>query len=184
MRFVLGTEPTVTSAQPVPHKHPKIDLEMKASLSFPNDIEGTLDVNLSNPKCERIEAPITVFGTKGSVTMDNYVVINGRPCNLSYKLNDGESTPVTDFEDFGGSPTEWTSYAYQLQAFVNKINGKEPHYWMESKDSILQQGVIDAVSSPIKFCTSDSPLSRRSMRSLGWAKDLLKRACNVYLINK
>lgn len=35
MRFVLGSEPTVTSAQAVPHKHPKIDAEMKASLSFP-----------------------------------------------------------------------------------------------------------------------------------------------------
>lgn len=146
MRFILGSDPTVRSAKATAHKHPKIDKAMEAILSFPNNVEGSIDVDLSDARCETIEAPITLYGSKGSAHLDNYVVINGRPANLSYTLDGEKATPVKDFEASGGKPEEWTSYAYQLQAFIDKINGKQPHYWMEGSDSIKQQQVIDAVS--------------------------------------
>ncbi|KAK2808391.1 hypothetical protein FQN50_004776 [Emmonsiellopsis sp. PD_5] len=39
----------------------------------------------------------------------------------------------------------WSTYRYQLEAFVDKINGKEPVHWISHEDSIAQMETIDAV---------------------------------------
>ncbi|KAK1676450.1 putative oxidoreductase [Colletotrichum godetiae] len=52
-----------------------------------------------------------------------------------------------DAEDARGLPDLgefwWTSFRYQLEAFVNRIKGRETHYWVTGEDSIKQMKMID-----------------------------------------
>lgn len=38
----------------------------------------------------------------------------------------------------------WTTWSYQLEAFVDKIRGREPAVWMGGEDSIEQMAMIDS----------------------------------------
>lgn len=44
----------------------------------------------------------------------------------------------------GGQPT-WSTYRWQLEAFVTKVRGQEPAAWVSNQDSITQMDTIDAV---------------------------------------
>ncbi|KAF9454143.1 putative NAD binding Rossmann fold oxidoreductase [Macrolepiota fuliginosa MF-IS2] len=46
----------------------------------------------------------------------------------------------------------WSTYRYQLEAFVDKLRGREPVCWQTSKDSINQMKTIDEV-----YCKSTLP---------------------------
>jgi predicted dehydrogenase len=47
-----------------------------------------------------------------------------------------------EFADLPGE-TFWMSYRYQLEAFVNKIRGRETQHWVTGEDSIAQMRMID-----------------------------------------
>ncbi|KAG9606023.1 NAD(P)-binding protein, partial [Aureobasidium melanogenum] len=47
-----------------------------------------------------------------------------------------------EFADLPGE-TFWMSYRYQLEAFVNKIRGRETQHWVDGQDSIAQMKMID-----------------------------------------
>ncbi|KAE8415592.1 hypothetical protein BDV36DRAFT_285275 [Aspergillus pseudocaelatus] len=44
----------------------------------------------------------------------------------------------------GGSP-HWSTYRWQLEAFVDAVKGKTPTYWIPGEDSICQMECIDAL---------------------------------------
>ncbi|KAI0008429.1 NAD binding oxidoreductase [Xylariaceae sp. FL0662B] len=54
----------------------------------------------------------------------------------------------------GGSAT-WSTYRWQLEAFVDKIRGRDPVAWVTNEDSIAQMEVIDA-------CYEQAGLGKRS----------------------
>ncbi|EON66977.1 NAD binding Rossmann fold oxidoreductase [Coniosporium apollinis CBS 100218] len=58
----------------------------------------------------------------------------------------------------GGRPS-WSTYRYQMEAFVDRIKGKEPACWVPNEDSIAQMESIDAVYE-------HSGLGKRPSRSL------------------
>lgn len=39
----------------------------------------------------------------------------------------------------------WSTYRYQLEAFVDKLRGREPPHWISARDSIQQMEAADAV---------------------------------------
>lgn len=39
----------------------------------------------------------------------------------------------------------WSTYRYQLEAFVDKLRGREPPHWISARDSIQQMEAVDAV---------------------------------------
>ncbi|KAI9155502.1 oxidoreductase [Paramyrothecium foliicola] len=39
----------------------------------------------------------------------------------------------------------WSTYRYQLEAFVDNVEGKEPVHWVDAEDSINQMRTIDAI---------------------------------------
>jgi len=41
------------------------------------------------------------------------------------------------------SETYWMSFRYQLEAFVNRIKGREAAYWVDREDSVLQMKMVD-----------------------------------------
>jgi len=44
-----------------------------------------------------------------------------------------------------GGQSYWSTYRYQLEAFVSKLQGKEPAYWVTGEESINQMKTIDAI---------------------------------------
>jgi predicted dehydrogenase len=47
-----------------------------------------------------------------------------------------------EFADLPGE-TFWMSYRYQLEAFVNRIRGRDTQHWVTGQDSIAQMRMID-----------------------------------------
>ncbi|KAF8159171.1 hypothetical protein B0H34DRAFT_392617 [Crassisporium funariophilum] len=41
--------------------------------------------------------------------------------------------------------TWWSSYRYQLEAFVDKVRGREPVCWVDGQESIMQMRTVDQV---------------------------------------
>jgi len=39
----------------------------------------------------------------------------------------------------------WSTYRYQLEAFVDRVRGREPVFWVHNEDSMLQMRTIDEV---------------------------------------
>ena len=39
----------------------------------------------------------------------------------------------------------WSTYRYQLEAFVDKVRGREPVHWVSHEDSVHQMRTIDMV---------------------------------------
>jgi predicted dehydrogenase len=44
-----------------------------------------------------------------------------------------------------GGRSFWSTYRYQLEAFVSKLKGKEPAFWVTGEESINQMKSIDAI---------------------------------------
>ncbi|KAH6974601.1 hypothetical protein BKA56DRAFT_490586 [Ilyonectria sp. MPI-CAGE-AT-0026] len=47
-----------------------------------------------------------------------------------------------EFAERDGEPY-WMSFRYQLEAFVNRVKGRETDYWVDTKDSLLQMKMVD-----------------------------------------
>jgi len=62
---------------------------------------------------------------------------------------ENSSRKAYTFKEAGGKladlpgETFWMSYRYQLEAFVNKIRGRETQHWITGQDSIAQMRMID-----------------------------------------
>lgn len=39
----------------------------------------------------------------------------------------------------------WSTYRYQLEAFVSKIRGEEPRHWIDLEESVAMMECIDRV---------------------------------------
>lgn len=39
----------------------------------------------------------------------------------------------------------WSTYRYQLEAFVDKLRGREPAHWVTNEESVMQMKTIDAI---------------------------------------
>jgi len=44
-----------------------------------------------------------------------------------------------------GGHKHWSTYRYQLEAFVSKVRGREPACWVTNEESIMQMETIDAM---------------------------------------
>lgn len=56
----------------------------------------------------------------------------------------------------------WTTYRYQLEAFVDRVKGRAPDSWMTSEDSIANMEWIEKIYEAVcisPFCARNSRLS-------------------------
>lgn len=67
-------------------------------------------------------------------------------------IYDKVSKQTTYLKQYKGGPlwgdrgeTWWSTYRYQLEAFVDKIRGKEPVHWVTLESSVAQMETIDAI---------------------------------------
>jgi predicted dehydrogenase len=159
VRYLASSNPNaVTSATAVRFpKDPRIDIGTVAELTFPssnpggNPMKSTIKCSLSNsPRWGFIPKPeiqTSAVCEGGTIEMFNFVM----PVIYHYiTVKPNGSVPRTEkvyaFKGDNGKGEEWwTTYRYQLEAFVDKIKGRTPQTWMSAEDSIANMEWIERI---------------------------------------
>ncbi|WWD10500.1 hypothetical protein V865_008636 [Kwoniella europaea PYCC6329] len=155
-----GIKPTVVSATSKPwSKDKRVDSASWADLRF--DLEGgkTVDskiyVDMNAPNLALViprawEFPsIEIECERATIYFFNHMM----PHLYHYISIYDKVTKHTTYQkhyNYGpkwknvGDP-HWSTYRYQLEAFVDKVRGREPKHWITPEDSIAQMETIDAI---------------------------------------
>ncbi|KAJ6514886.1 NAD(P)-binding protein [Mycena vitilis] len=148
MRYFAGAEPT--SVVSVEHAvgPPKVDRKTTATFALAGGITSTIYCDLIVPlkfglipSMPDINAVIKC--EQGEIQLSNYVMPT---LYHSITVKNGKKSRVEKAYTFPelGQPW-WTTYRYQLEAFVNKVQGRTPHAWVTKEDSIKNMEVIESV---------------------------------------
>lgn len=115
MRFLLGSEPAIQSAEAKLIRE-QIDGEMRAKLLFPEDIEGTMYCSLqSKPWNFRLVA--TIIGSEGTLKVINPF--------LPHIFNFVQINTNTERSWWHQFPRGESTYWHQLNAFIAAIEKRE-----------------------------------------------------------
>lgn len=131
VRSVVGEEPEVVSAEARASDDPRLDEALSAELRFPSGATGRISSSLLE-ETERQSA--TIIGTRGVIEVEGFVLPQGGN-SLTLTTADGEVTVID-------VPTEPTSYARQLGAFVSAVRNGTPVI-PNPDDSVATMKVID-----------------------------------------
>jgi predicted dehydrogenase len=156
IRFLARSAPTsvlsaTSSVYPSPSSTQQlVDLGTNATLSFPNDVTATLNCDFRQPGWGLFgliprmpDIKLTVKCENGEVELYNYVApvlyhwIRVRVQDPSRKGKVNERVEkVYKFENGSKGEDWWTTYRYQLEAFVDKVKGRTPRTWIGKEDSV------------------------------------------------
>jgi len=129
---------------------------MHATLQFPSDVfvEASTNFGLPNwgpwkliPSWPKVH--VTAHCERGDVRLYNFV----QPTfyhHLRVKIRNPDGTETSRIERVyvgknGLGVQSWTTYRFQLEAFVNKLKGRETHTWVSSDFSIANMRAVDMV---------------------------------------
>ncbi|KAJ7717666.1 NAD(P)-binding protein [Mycena metata] len=156
LRYLACSNPTaVLTARAVPYssrpEHQKVDKMFWATLALEEDIIGELHSNLDEakifgiiPRIPKLSA--TVQCEKGTVEIFNFLIPHyyhsitvsptGKPRRIekAYSFNG-----VWKGEDW------WTTYRYQLEAFVDRVQGRAAQTWIGSEDTITNMKWVEEI---------------------------------------
>jgi predicted dehydrogenase len=146
MRFFASAEPT--TVQSVKHEldSPQVDRATTATGKIHCDLAAPPRLFLV-PRIPDLTAEIVC--EKGSLRVFNYVAatmyhsITVNPTGKTARVEKAYTFPDL------GEPW-WTSYRYQLEAFVNKVKGRTPHTWVEREDSIANMEAIESLYAKVR----------------------------------
>ncbi|KAA8898768.1 NAD binding oxidoreductase [Sphaerosporella brunnea] len=151
----------VNSAAAVPAPHDsRVDAAMNAELTFkselaPNPVKASIytDMDRANsyvliPRVWELPS-IQIECENATIYFYNFMM----PHLYHYIAITDKKTGHTSYQkhySFGpkwGTRGEswWSTYRYQLEAFVDKVRGREPVCWIEPEDSVMQMECIDSV---------------------------------------
>lgn len=133
VRSIVGEEPEVVSATYRPADDDRIDEALSAEVRFPSGVTGTISSSLLE-EVERQSA--TVVGTAGVLKIEGFV-----------KPQDGNSLTLFTEEDGATTidvPALPSSYAFQLEVFVEAVRGGTP-VLTDSVDAVKMMEAIDAM---------------------------------------
>ncbi|KZW02292.1 NAD(P)-binding protein [Exidia glandulosa HHB12029] len=157
IRWVLNAEPvSVISAESLPAHtstpSAPLDRATTAVLAFPNDVTASFRVDCQTPLLwdfmPKIEMKIEC--ELGSVFFQNFV----QPTPYHFITVKRHGKRATTEKVYSPGPLSqnkhkgedwWSTYRYQLEAFVDKVRGREPVYWMTGEDSIKQMEAVEMV---------------------------------------
>jgi len=148
MRYFAGANPT--SVESVDHElvSPQIDRRTAAKFTLPGSVTSTILCDLGVPPTLGVipslpDIRAVIKCEKGEIEVYNYVMPT---LYHSITVTTGGKKRVEKAYTFPnlGQPW-WTTYRYQLEAFVNKVKGREPHAWVTKEDSISNMEVIESV---------------------------------------
>jgi hypothetical protein len=138
---------------------PNIDRGTTATLSLPNDVVATLNCNLGLlpylgfiPRFPRVDVTVECEG--GKVELYNFV----QPTMYhSIKVHKHDKTTrvekvykFTDAKMDGKGEDWWTTYRYQLGAFVDRLKGRTPQTWVDMQDSVANMEWIEKIYAKVR----------------------------------
>lgn len=126
-----------------------VDRQATATMALSNGATAFLDVDLSAPAkyavVPNFSIKFRVEGDRGSVEMSNFIMPSFLH-TITVKLKDGESRTEKVYKAKDGVGEEWwTTYRYQLEAFVDKIRAREPKTWLSKEESVTTMEWIEKI---------------------------------------
>jgi len=136
----------------------RIDTGTTAYLTFPSSKPGGAPVK-STIKCDFSAPPhfgfiprwpeISVLATceSGSVELFNFIMpVIYHSITVKREHDVPRTEKAYTFQDDSGKGEDWWStYRYQLEAFVDKVKGRTPQTWMSAEDSIANMEWIEKI---------------------------------------
>lgn len=177
LRYLSSANPTaVLTAKAVPYssrpEHKQVDKMFWATLALEKDIIGELHSNLSEPKLfgiipriPKLSAIIQCEG--GSIQIFNFLIphyyhsITVSPSGKRRRVERAYS-----FKGAAKGEDWWPTYRsivricpelttdilcprYQLETFVDKIQGRTPQSWVEPEDTIVNMKWVEAIYAKV-----------------------------------
>jgi predicted dehydrogenase len=159
-RYLSGADPTkvISAKADILPKFPLVDIGGTATLAFPTPggstgpaegLTATLDVHYRLPprfgflpQWPKVFARVT--GTRGSVELNNFVgpwIYH----QITIESSEEEGGPLQKRTEQRYGNLGWTTYRYQLEAFVDKLRGRDPEHWFDAQDSITNMEWIETI---------------------------------------
>ncbi|KAF8074938.1 NAD(P)-binding protein [Lyophyllum atratum] len=138
---------------------PDVDRGTSATLALPNDVTASLRCDLGVPfsygiipSVPQIRATVTLEG--GEIEMYNFVLptlYHSIKVTTKGANDKGKKTRVEKVYTFadgqmdGKGEAWWTTYRFQLEAFVDRVKGRTPQTWVDAEDSIANLHWIEQI---------------------------------------
>lgn len=147
---------------------PDVDRGTTATLALPNDATATLTCDLRVPfaygiipSIPQIRAVINCEG--GDIELYNFALPTLYH-SITVTTKDGKNvkTRVEKVYTFADGKMEgkgeawWTTYRYQLEAFVDRVKGRAPQTWMDKEDSVANIQWIEKIYEKVGVDKSQS----------------------------
>ncbi|KAH9916225.1 hypothetical protein B0H21DRAFT_781978 [Amylocystis lapponica] len=151
IRYLTSSVPVVESAKAICRRE-NIDRRIEAHLSLPNEGSATIMIDSALdgwgpfkliPQLPKLTARVEC--EHGSIEIFNYVVPSLFNRITITKDGKSRSERVYKTKEGKGETPWWSAYRYQLEAFVDKVHGREPQNWRTAEDSIESMHIIDAI---------------------------------------
>ncbi|GLB41844.1 putative oxidoreductase family, NAD-binding Rossmann fold [Lyophyllum shimeji] len=150
---------SATHALHVPPSAPKdfkptVDRGTTASLALPNNATASLKADLSMPFRFGLIPPMpqvrgTVTCEGGEIELFNFVMPTlYHSLKVTPKQGKARVEKVYSFADAkmeGKGEAWWTTYRFQLEAFVDRLKGRTPQTWVDKEDSIANMECIEQI---------------------------------------
>ncbi|KAI0833793.1 NAD-P-binding protein [Trametes gibbosa] len=163
MRFLTGTEsdaPDVTKATALGQPQTtRIDRGMQVTYALPSSITGETYVDFAMPgwgpfgllpRLPKLSVRVALEG--GDIEFYNYPLA-GAYHWIKVKPRKGSARTEKAYKHPDGKgDTSWTTYRYQLEAFVDKIRGRTPQYWTDPKTTITALETVGRI-----YASADLP---------------------------
>ncbi|KAK1230606.1 hypothetical protein PQX77_006301 [Marasmius sp. AFHP31] len=180
LRYLAGSSPSeVVSATSELHRpkssshtahKDKVDRKTLAVFAFPNDVTGTIEVDLSTPyrfippfpkvaaivECESGRLEIQNFVNP---TLYHSITVTKRDGKKTTTRTEKVYKPSDAGLDWKGEDW-WLTYTYQLAAFMDRLKGRRTPVWVEKEDSVANMEWIDRVYEKVcRFTMSYPPIN-------------------------
>lgn len=189
----MSANPTsiLSTAHEVYPPSPKVDRRTVAVLGFPQDITATITCDLSMPLSLGFvpslpQIFIKVEAEKGILEMLNFIIptmyhsitVTPRQGDATIKKRVVKAYRFVDagMKDKGDKPW-WSTYRYQLEAFVDRVKGRTPQTWVEKDDSIANMEWIERVYE--KVCLLVHLFVKIANNCIDWTRESTR--VNVYI---
>ncbi|KDR80644.1 hypothetical protein GALMADRAFT_61157 [Galerina marginata CBS 339.88] len=160
LRYMSSAEPTSVVATTHTVYEPKssayaesakkVDRRMEATFGLPKDVTATIRCDLGMPPSYGFvpQFPRVGFVVEcelGKLEMINHV----QPTfyhSITVKIRGGHTRVEKVYKGTEGKGEEWWStYRYQLEAFVDRLRDREPETWLSKEDSVATMEWIEKV---------------------------------------
>ncbi|KAH0582811.1 hypothetical protein H2248_010719 [Termitomyces sp. 'cryptogamus'] len=141
---------------------PNIDRGTTAMLALPKNATASLKCDLAMPlkygfipPMPLVNATITLEG--GEIEIYNFVMptlyhsikVTTKDANKKIKTTVEKVYTFADGKMEGKGEAWWTTYRFQLEAFVDRIKGRTPQTWVDKDDSIANMHWIEQIYAKV-----------------------------------